>query len=99
MVTKRSGSARTAEQGEQRAVVVLTAPFPGHPPNGRASAPRFDRRRGSFAGEGAKQRSEETAMRDEELRQKNAFLREKIKEISDRHPELRAGTEHACGGW
>jgi hypothetical protein len=38
-------------------------------------------------------------MRDEELRQKNAFLREKIKEISDRHPELRAGTEHACGGW
>jgi hypothetical protein len=36
-----------------------------------------------------KQRSEETAMRDNELRQKNAFLREKIKEISDRHPELR----------
>src|ERR1700722_717654 len=88
MVTKRSGSARTAEQGEQRAVVVLTAPFPGHPPNGRASAPRFDRRRGSFAGEGPKQLSEETAMRDE-LRQKNAFLREKIKEISDKHPELR----------
>jgi hypothetical protein len=28
-------------------------------------------------------------MRDEELRQKNAFLREKIKEISDRHPDLR----------
>jgi hypothetical protein len=36
-----------------------------------------------------KQRNEETAMRDNELRQKNAFLREKIKEISDRHPELR----------
>jgi hypothetical protein len=36
-----------------------------------------------------KQRSEETAMRDNELRQKNAFLREKIKEISNRHPELR----------
>jgi hypothetical protein len=36
-----------------------------------------------------KQRSEEAAMMDDELRQKNAFLREKIKEISDRHPELR----------
>ena len=36
-----------------------------------------------------KQRNEEAAMRDDELRQKNAFLREKIKEISDRHPELR----------
>jgi hypothetical protein len=36
-----------------------------------------------------KQRSEETAMMDDELRQKNAFLREKIKQISDRHPELR----------
>jgi hypothetical protein len=32
---------------------------------------------------------EESAMMDDELRQKNAFLREKIKEISDRHPELR----------
>jgi hypothetical protein len=32
---------------------------------------------------------EEAAMMDDELRQKNAFLREKIKEISDRHPELR----------
>ena len=28
-------------------------------------------------------------MRDDDLRQKNARLREKIKEISDRHPELR----------
>src|SRR5271170_4089456 len=28
-------------------------------------------------------------MRDDELRQKNAFMREKIKQISDRHPELR----------
>jgi hypothetical protein len=36
-----------------------------------------------------KQRNEETAMMDDELRQKNAFLREKIKQISDRHPELR----------
>jgi hypothetical protein len=36
-----------------------------------------------------KQRSEEAAMRHDELRQKNAFLREKIKQISDRHPELR----------
>jgi hypothetical protein len=36
-----------------------------------------------------KQRSEEAAMIDDDLRQKNAFLREKIKEISDRHPELR----------
>jgi hypothetical protein len=35
-----------------------------------------------------KQRSEEAAMTDD-LRRKNAFLREKIKEISDRHPELR----------
>jgi hypothetical protein len=30
----------------------------------------------------------EAAMTDD-LRRKNAFLREKIKEISDRHPELR----------
>jgi hypothetical protein len=36
-----------------------------------------------------KRRNEETAMMDDELRQKNAFLREKIKQISDRHPELR----------
>ena len=28
-------------------------------------------------------------MRDDDLRQKNARLRDKIKEISDRHPELR----------
>ena len=35
-----------------------------------------------------KRRDEETAMTDD-LRQKNARLREKIKEISDRHPELR----------
>jgi hypothetical protein len=28
-------------------------------------------------------------MKHDELRQKNAFLREKIKEISERHPELR----------
>ena len=28
-------------------------------------------------------------MRHDELRQKNVFLREKIKQISDRHPELR----------
>jgi hypothetical protein len=28
-------------------------------------------------------------MRHDELRQKNAFLREKIKQISERHPELR----------
>jgi hypothetical protein len=34
-------------------------------------------------------RNEETAMRDDDLRQKNAFLRDKIKQISDRHPELR----------
>ena len=36
-----------------------------------------------------KRRNEETAMMNDELRQKNAFLREKIKQISDRHPELR----------
>ena len=36
-----------------------------------------------------KRRNEETAVMDDELRQKNAFLREKIKQISDRHPELR----------
>jgi hypothetical protein len=36
-----------------------------------------------------KERSEETAMMDDEFQQKNAFLREKIKQISDRHPELR----------
>jgi type II secretory pathway component PulJ len=36
-----------------------------------------------------KQHSEEAAMRHDELRQKNAFLREKIKQISERHPELR----------
>jgi hypothetical protein len=35
-----------------------------------------------------KRRNEETAMTDD-LRQKNARLREKIKAISDRHPELR----------
>ena len=28
-------------------------------------------------------------MMDDELRRKNAFLRDKIKEISDRHPDLR----------
>jgi hypothetical protein len=28
-------------------------------------------------------------MMDDELRRKDAFLREKIKEILDRHPELR----------
>jgi hypothetical protein len=32
---------------------------------------------------------EEAAMMDDELRQKNAFLREKVKQISHRHPELR----------
>lgn len=36
-----------------------------------------------------KRRNEEKAVMDDELRQKNAFLREKIKQISDRHPELR----------
>jgi hypothetical protein len=36
-----------------------------------------------------KQRSKEAAMKHDELRQKNAFLREKIKQISERHPELR----------
>jgi hypothetical protein len=34
-------------------------------------------------------RNEETAMSDDGLRQKNARLRDKIKQISDRHPELR----------
>ena len=28
-------------------------------------------------------------MRDDELRNQNAFLREKIKAVSDRHPQLR----------
>jgi hypothetical protein len=37
-----------------------------------------------------KQCNEEAAMMDDDLRQKNAFLREKIKQISDRHPELRS---------
>jgi hypothetical protein len=32
---------------------------------------------------------EETAMTEQELRDQNALLREKIKQISDRHPELR----------
>jgi hypothetical protein len=36
-----------------------------------------------------KKRGEEAAMREEELRQKNAFLPERIKQISDRHPEFR----------
>jgi hypothetical protein len=40
-------------------------------------------------GKKPKRRNEETAMMNDELRQKNAFLREKIKQISDRHPELR----------
>jgi hypothetical protein len=88
MATTRNGSAKAAEQGEQREVVVLWAPFQAIRRDGRGSAALFDWRRALLAKE-PKQSCEEAAMMDDELRQKNAFLRDKIKEISDRHPELR----------
>jgi hypothetical protein len=38
-------------------------------------------------------RNEETAMMDDDLRRSNCVLRDKIREILDRHPELRDDTE------
>jgi hypothetical protein len=90
MATTRSGSAKAAEQGEQGEVVVLWAPFPGHQPRRARVRPALRLiARGLCWRLSPSGVMEEAAMMDDELRQKNAFLRDKIKEISDRHPELR----------
>jgi hypothetical protein len=47
----------------------------------------LDLLRGAF--QGAKEDDREAVMTDDELREKNARLRDKIREIVERHPELR----------
>ena len=80
---------RAEEQGGQRPVVIqmcaVLKPLPKKalvsPALGLPAAGLF--RRGSQSGV-----KREAAMTDDELRQKNARLRDKIREIVDRHPEL-----------